>query len=208
MERIDIREQLAESITHGFGVLLAIVAVPVLLAIAVRSGDPLIVWSCAVYGMTLLMVYTSSTLYHSFEHTSVGRIFRVIDHVCIYFLIAGSYTPLIFLFLNDAGGYVLLAILWIATIVGTLFKIFFVHRFRFASTIIYLLLGWSALPFLGAIINAAPGDSLLCLAGAGFFYTAGSVFYLWDRIPYNHTIWHLWVLAGSASHYLALIMAL
>ncbi len=208
MGRIDIKQQLAESITHGLGVLLAIVAVPVLVSLAVKGGNWVNVWSCSIYGITLLMVYSSSTLYHSLEHTSVGRVFRIIDHVSIYFLIAGSYTPLIFLFINDWYGWVLLAGLWMAALLGTVFKIFFVHRFRLASTLLYLLLGWSAILFIKPIIANAPTYSLLFLFATGFFYTVGSVFYLWERIPYNHTIWHLWVLAGSASHYMALIVAL
>ncbi len=201
----DIKRELANSITHGLGLLLAIVAVPVVLAMAVKKGGAAPIIGASIYGITVLMTFLSSTLYHSIQQQTVKQVLRVIDHISIYFMIAGGYTPFIVIFINQGVGWAMLAILWTLAGLGTLFKIFSAHRFNELSTILYVVMGWMAIFFINPVTAHIPAVCLYWLLAGGILYTIGVVFYMWHSLLYHHAIWHVFVIAGSIFHYIALL---
>ncbi len=202
------KEELANSLTHGFGVLLGFIGVPILVSLAVFKGESQHIWAVSIYSVSLLMVYVVSTLYHSFQNQEVKRVLRVIDHISIYFLIAGSYTPFILIYMDGMNGYAILALIWSIALAGTLFKVFFTGKFNILSTISYLGMGWMAL-FVGKpIFSGIPSEGLIWLVIGGAAYSLGVIFYLWQKLRYHHAIWHLFVLTGSISHYIAVFYSL
>lgn len=203
-----LKEEIANSLTHGFGILLGFIGVPILVSLAVLKGDTQHIWAVSIYSVSLLMVYVASTLYHSFQHTEVKRVLRVIDHISIYFLIAGSYTPFILIYIEGMMGYLILALIWTIALAGTFFKIFFIGRFNILSVISYLGMGWMAL-FIGQpIFEGISFEGLIWLIVGGAAYSLGVIFYMWQRLRFSHAIWHLFVLAGSISHYIAIFYSL
>lgn len=162
-------------------------------------------WSTAIYCFCLMMVYICSTLYHSFAHPLTKRILRTFDHVSIYFLIAGSYTPFMLFYFNFAAGHIALIGVWILVLIGTVFKIFFTGKWDNISTAIYLLMGWMILLFGKRLLTEVPSDVFFWIAFGGAFYTFGIVFYVWKRFTYHHAIWHVFVLLGSFGHYMAVV---
>jgi hemolysin III len=203
-----IREEVANMLSHGLGLLMAAVAVPFLLYYAYLSGKSLHLLGATIYSVSLLMVYFSSTLYHSSYSFSVRKFFRTMDHISIYFLIAGSYTPFILSHLQTSAGWTVFIILWATTAVGTIFKIFFVHKFKIVSTIAYLSMGWMAVFIFKSMVEALPPESIQWIIIGGLSYTLGSIFYLWNGLKYNHFIWHLFVLGGSVGHFIAVYFAI
>lgn len=208
MHITDVKKELANAVTHGLGFLMCLVGVPILLALAVKTGNITYLLSCTIYGFCLMLVYLSSTLYHAFPHPFVKRVLRTFDHVSIYFLIAGSYTPLIFFYFNNSRGHWLLVISWTITFLGTIFKIFFTGKHDFISTIIYLAMGWMVV-FLGKdVFTDVPATVLYWMILSGISYTLGIIFYLWDYYKYHHAVWHVFVLGGSIGHFMAVAKAL
>jgi hemolysin III len=203
-----IREEVANMISHGVGFLLALVAVPFLLYYAYMSGKVWHFWGALIYSISLLMVYVSSTLYHSSYTYGIRKFFRTLDHISIYFLIAGSYTPFILSHLQTSAGWTVFIILWSVTAVGTVFKIFFVNKFRVLSTVAYLSMGWMAVFIFKPMVEVLPAESIQWLIIGGMSYTIGSIFYLWKNLKYNHFIWHLFVLGGSIGHFISVMYAL
>lgn len=199
-------EELANAITHGIGLLLSLIGLVVLLAAATATGQIGLVTGCAIFGGTLVFMYLSSTLYHAWRTPLVKRILRVVDHVAIYLLIAGTYTPFLLAFFTPGWRLTLLSLLWGLALAGAVYKIFFLGRFPRFSTGLYLAMGWIAVLAAKPMLTAMPAGCLLWIAGGGLAYTLGVVFYVWDRLPYNHAIWHLFVLAGSACHYAAVAL--
>ena len=160
------------------------------------------------FGFSAMLVYISSTLYHAFPHPLIKRVLQTFDHVAIYFLIAGSYTPFIMFYFNDFGGRLLLIIAWSITILGTFFKIFFIGKYDFLSTIAYLALGWMIV-FVGKrLLTGVPPAVLVWLIIGGLSYTVGIIFYLWKKYKYHHAIWHLFVMFGTTSHFIAIVKGL
>jgi len=203
-----IKKEIANSVSHGFGLALAVCGVPLLLWLGYKAPTPLHFISAGIFGISLFMVYLSSTLYHSIQHARVKRIFRIFDHISIYFLIAGSYTPFVLLFLDKSFGMIILTTLWCIVAIGTVFKFFYVERFDRLSTVIYVLMGWGALAISGPMIDSLPLICIIWIVVGGLFYTFGTIFYFWKGIRYHHFVWHLFVLAGSACHYIAVALAL
>lgn len=203
-----IKREIANSVSHGFGLLLALMGVPLLFWIGYKAPTPLHFISACVFGISLLMVYTSSTLYHSIQHARIKYILRIFDHISIYFLIAGSYTPFVLLFLDKSFGWMILTALWCIVAIGSIFKIFYVERFDKLSTFFYILMGWSAVAIAGPIAHSLPLVCIIWIIAGGLFYTSGTIFYFWKGIRYHHFVWHLFVLAGSACHYIAVALAL
>lgn len=202
------KEELANSLTHGVGILLGFIGVPILVSLAVFKGEATHIWAVSIYSVSLLMVYVVSTLYHSFQHQEVKRVLRVMDHISIYFLIAGSYTPFILIYMNGVSGYWILGLIWAIALAGTLFKIFFTGKFNLLSTLSYLGMGWMAL-FIGKPIFAhIPFEGFIWLVIGGAAYSLGVIFYLWQKLRYHHAIWHLFVLLGSISHYIAIFYSI
>ncbi len=197
------KEELMNSLTHGLGFLLSVAGLLTLVLLAYENGNAWQISSLAVFGASLTILYGASTLYHVAKPGKVKQYLRIFDHAAIYVLIAGSYTPFALITLKEHGGIPLFFVLWGITIVGVIFKVFFVGRFNLLSTILYLAMGWMAVFVYEPMLHNLPFNGLVLLVAGGLSYTLGTVFYLWDRLPFNHAIWHLFVLGGSICHFMA-----
>jgi hemolysin III len=151
------------------------------------------------------LLYTASTLYHSFQKPKLKHLFKIFDHSCIYVLIAGTYTPFMLVTIRGVLGWSMFALVWSLTVIGVLFKFFFVHRFNIISTITYILMGWIIIIAIKPLFQTLPEDGLIWLICGGLAYTLGTIFYAWKRLPFNHAIWHLFVLTGSVCHFFAVM---
>lgn len=198
-----LNRELANAITHGLGTLFFIVAIPVLLAYSATHASFSFTISAAIFGFSLLLVYMSSTLYHGIQHQKTKRIMRIFDHMSIFLLIGGSYTPLVQHYLDKDTSTLFLSILWSIIGLGCIFKIFFTGRYEKLSTAAYLGLGWMAVFIIRPIMEQMPAHVFYLLLASGFCYTVGVIFYTNKKIPYHHAVWHLFVLGGSVTHYLA-----
>jgi hemolysin III len=201
-----LKEETVNALTHGLGALLGLGGLGVLVVMAGRHGDVWHIVSCSIYGATLVLLFSSSTLYHSFRSERVKHAFRIVDHASIYLLIAGTYTPFLLVNLRGRWGWSLFGVIWGLALAGIVFQIFFVHRFRLAQTLIYLVMGWLVVIAFKPLLARVPRPGLLWLLLGGLCYTVGAVFYLWKKLPYHHGIWHLFVLAGSICHYFAILL--
>ena len=199
-------EELANSLTHGVGVVLTLVVAPMLIIAAARSGDVWRIVSAVVYAITLLLLFTSSVLYHALRARGPKAVFQRIDHAAIYLLIAGTYTPFTLITLRGPWGWTLFGIIWGLAVAGVALKGTFGARLPALSTAVYLGMGWLALIALRPLLmNVAPRGIAWLVAG-GLFYTAGVVFYVRDeRYRYHHAVWHVFVLAGSVAHFCAIL---
>ena len=198
-------EELFNSITHGIGLALSVAGFAVLLILAITRGSSWQIVSCAVYGTTLVALYAASTLYHGIPAPTLKRLFRILDHSAIYLLIAGTYTPFLLVNLRGPLGWTLLSVVWTLAIAGILFKLWFVDRLPILSTLVYLSMGWLALIAIKPLIAAVPHSGLAWLLAGGALYSFGVVFYA-KKIPYAHAIWHVFVIAGSICHYVAIVV--
>ncbi|MBF0104892.1 MAG: hemolysin III family protein [Deltaproteobacteria bacterium] len=194
-------EEIANSITHGIGVGLSIAGLSILVVRAALYGDAWQVTSFAIYGTTLVLLYLASTFYHAFQRPRVKKVFHILDHSAIYLLIAGTYTPFALVSLRGPVGWTLFGLMWGLAVTGIVFKAFFVERFGVISTAIYILMGWAIVFAIKPALGAIPAGGLLWLLAGGLSYTCGVVFYAWKKLPFNHTIWHLFVLGGSICHF-------
>ena len=197
------REELANVLTHGFGTLCGLASTAVLVTLAVGKGDPFHVIGAVVFGSTLILLYTASTLYHAAPSPTAKKKLRVVDHASIYLLIAGTYTPFTLAGVRGGWGWTLFGVIWGLAAAGVVFKLFFTGRFRKTSTAIYLAMGWLVVIAAKPVVETLPGAALLWLAIGGLAYTGGVYFYANRRIPYGHAIWHLCVMAGSTAHVVA-----
>lgn len=197
------KEELANSITHGIGIALSLAAVVVLVALAGREGNLWKILSFSIYGGSLILLYTASTLYHSFEDQKIKHYLKIFDHAAIYLLIAGTYTPFMLVMLRESIGWILFGVVWSLALLGIVFKLFFVGRFQIISTLIYLVMGWMVAFAFKPMIDNIPEGGLAWLLVGGISYSLGVIFYLWKKIPYHHAIWHLFVLGGSICHFFA-----
>ena len=157
-----------------------------------------------MYGVSLILLYLASTLYHSFSNERLKLIFKFIDHAAIYIVIAGSYTPFALIPLHGSLGWTIFAVVWTLAAAGIVFQLFCVKKFRVLGTFCYLGMGWFAVVMVQPLLQLLPVAAIYWLVTGGVFYTVGAVFYLWKKIPYNHAVWHLFVLAGSAAHFVAI----
>jgi len=189
------------SISHLVGTLFALVALIILVVQTSRQGDPWKIVSCAIYGTTLLLLYTSSTLYHSFQGRT-KKLFRIFDHLSIYLLIAGTYTPLTLVTLRGGWGWTLFGLVWGLALAGILLESFSKKRKYLLAMLIYVSMGWLVLIAVKPLVQSLPSLGLFWLVLGGLFYTVGIVFYVFDKkVRHFHGIWHLFVLAGSLSHF-------
>lgn len=200
------REELANVLTHGLGALCGIAATAVLVTLAARMGDVFHIVGAAVFGSTLIVLYSASAIYHAVPKPSVKARLRVVDHSAIYLLIAGTYTPFTLAGLRGGWGWALFGVIWGLAAAGIVFKLFFTGRFRRISTAIYLAMGWLVVIAAKPVTESLPGATLLWLAIGGLAYTGGVYFYANRRIPYSHAIWHLCVMAGSTAHVVAVAL--
>ena len=196
------------SVTHGVGCLLSIAGLVLLIVFAaLRGGEPAHMAAAIVYGMTLILEYLASTLYHAIQPARAKRVFRIIDHSCIYLLIAGSYTPFCLVTLANDSGSVLFFAVWALAVVGIAFEVFMRERQpRWVTAVIYLVMGWLVVFRLPALVRLLDPVALALLAIGGVCYTAGVPFYVAKRIRYMHSVFHLWVLAGSIFQFMAVIL--
>ena len=199
------REEIANSITHGIGAALSIAALSVLVVFAGLRGDAWRVVSFAIYGATLVLLYLASTFYHVFPNPRVKRVFHVFDHSAIFLLIAGSYTPFCLVTIRGGWGWSLFGVVWGIAIFGIVFKAFFTGRYNFVSTALYIAMGWIAVIAIRPLVAQLPTGAFAWILLGGLSYTVGVVFYAWERLPYGHAIWHLFVLGGSTLHFFAVL---
>lgn len=197
-------EELANRFTHGLGALLSIVAAIALIQLASGQGDRNRLLSACIYGGAVITFYCLSTAYHSVKKPYARYIFRILDHVAIYIMIAGSYTPFALVSLRGALGKLLFGTVWGLGALGAIMKVFTVHRLKVWGTVSYVALGWIVLLVLKPLSLALAASGLTLLFVGGAAYTVGVIFYLWERLPFNHAIWHVFVLTGSACHFWAI----
>ncbi len=200
------REELANAISHGLGIALSIAGLVLMVTLAAMHSDAWAVTSTAIFGAALVLLYTTSTLYHSFRDEQLKRLLRKFDHAAIFLLIAGTYTPFLLVSLRGPWGWSLFGVVWGLAAVGVTLKFWFAGRFRLLSTLIYIGMGWLVLAAFRPLMAALPRGGLVLLVAGGICYTGGAVFYLWKRLPYHHAVWHLWVLAGSICHWAAVYL--
>jgi len=199
-------EEFANSVTHGVGLGLSLAGLTVLVVLTAMKGSPWHIVSCSIYGSTLVILYAASTLYHSIPSPRAKRVLRIIDHGAIYLLIAGTYTPFTLVNLRGGVGWMLFALIWGLAALGIGFKIFHVDRFPIASTLVYLSMGWLVVIAWKPVVTLIPVGGLALITAGGVAYTFGVFFFAAHKIPYHHAIWHLFVLAGSIFHYVAVLL--
>ena len=206
--KLSVGEEIANSITHGVGALLSIAGMAILIVRGAMHGTAIHVVSFAIYGLTLILLHTSSSLYHGLHAPRAKRVFWVFDHATIYLLIAGTYTPFMLISLWGAWGLTLMIAVWTLAIVGILLASLFIGRFRKIALALYLVMGWLIVLASRELWFNVPHEALVFVAAGGLSYTLGVIFYVWKRLPYGHMIWHLFVLGGSACHYFAILFYL
>ncbi len=198
-------EEIFNAVTHGIGILLSVVGISVLIPYAAIYGDAWKIVASSIYGFTLIILYSASTLYHSFQNEKLKKIFNMFDHISIYFLIAGTYTPFLLVNMRGVWGWVIFGIVWTSAIVGTTLKLIYGNRFRKVSTILYLCMGWIiVIAIKPLILNTEPIGLLLIVVG-GLLFSFGVIFYKWKSLPFNHGIWHIFVLLGTVCHFFAVL---
>ena len=204
---IKIKQELVNSIVHGFGIIFGIVCIPILIAFAIKSDNTSGVVGAAIYGFCFLQLFTFSTLYHGIQHTQAKHTLEILDHISIYFLIAGTYTPFLLMYMPNSFGISLLSVLWSITVLGITYKIFFMGKWKIFSTLIYIAMGCIMVVGGRTFCESIPSNILIMiLIGAGL-YLIGVIFYLWKKYRYNHAVWHFFVLAAAVCHYVAILLA-
>lgn len=198
-------EELANSITHGVGLALSVAGFIVLLVLSITKGSAWHIAGCGIFGVTLILSYLASTLYHSLYRSKLTRILQILDHSAIYLLIAGTYTPFTLINLRGLWGWTLFGLVWTLSLAGILFKFLHGDRFKVLSTIGYVALGWIAVIAIKPLFAAVPLAGIIWLLAGGLCYTVGVVFFAWKRLPFSHAVWHLFVMAGSICHYFAVL---
>ena len=194
-------EELANTVTHGLGLMFSIVALIMLLNYSLPEKDNIKTLSFAIYGCSLVLLFLASTLYHGVSNKNLKQKFKLLDHCAIYILIAGSYTPLMLITLKGPLGYGMLLMVWIIAVAGIIFKIVFGHKYKKLSLMTYLGMGFISLGIINQLYLSLSAEGLILLISGGAIYTLGVVFYMSKTIPYNHALWHLFVLAGAGCHF-------
>lgn len=207
-QRYSIGEEIANSVTHGVGAALSIAAMSILIFIASQNRDAWRIVSFSIYGSTLFILYLASTLYHAFTHEKTKRFFRLMDHSSIFLLIAGTYTPPTLIAMRGPWGWSLFCLIWAMAIGGIIFELIFIGRFQFITVSIYVIMGWLAIFAIKPMIVMLPDGMMKWIVFGGVFYTLGVIFYVWKKMPYNHAVWHLFVLAGSVMHFFGMLFYL
>jgi len=198
-------EEIANSISHGLGLILAIAGVPFLMISAMRVGSVGFIVGASVFGGTMVLLYLASTLYHSLTHEAAKRVFRLFDHCAIFVLIAGTYTPFALGVLRGAWGWTLLIIVWLLAITGIAVKAIRGTHHSWHTIALYVLMGWLAVVATKPILALVPLPGILLILAGGIAYTGGLAFFAAQRLRYNHLIWHLFVIAGTICHFFAVL---
>ncbi|KSU63384.1 hemolysin D [[Bacillus] enclensis] len=200
------KEELANAITHGIGFILSIPALVMLIIISIDRGTPWHIVSFSIFGASMILLYLFSTLLHSFKPSKAKNLFAVLDHSAIYILIAGTYTPFMLVSVRGALGWTLFGIVWGLAVAGVVFKCYFVDRYQVVSTLFYLVMGWLVIIAVKPLYFSLSGAGFSLLLAGGILYSIGAIFYVWNKLPYNHAIWHLFVLAGSGCMYFCILL--
>lgn len=201
-------EEIANAVTHGIGALLSIAALVLLIVFSSLYGSAIHVVSFTIFGATMVLLYTSSTLVHALPHGKAKDVFEILDHSSIYLFIAGTYTPLTLITLKGALGWTLFGIVWGLAVCGIVFKSFFVKKYLFTSTLLYVFMGWLIVIGWNQILQNMDFNGVVLLVVGGVLYTIGAIFYLWRGFKFHHMIWHLFVIAGSAAHFFCVLLYL
>jgi len=205
LERVQsLGEEIANSVTHGVGALASVVALPLLVMAAVPRGIQSMAGNF-VFGLSLVLLYVSSTIYHSLARNRAKRVLRIIDHSAIFVLIAGTYTPFTLGVLRGTWGWTLFGVVWSLAVLGVVLTASLGVRFPRLSTFVYIGMGWLIVVAVKPLMTHVPPAGLAWLVAGGLAYTGGTVFYGWRRLPYQHTVWHLFVLTGSVCHFVAVL---
>lgn len=199
-------EELAHVLTHGVGVGLAAAGLATLVARAAATGDGALLWCVTIYGASLVLLYLASTLYHAVLSPRAKHVFKVIDHSSIYLLIAGSYTPFLVMALGGSLGWTMMGVVWGVAAVGVGLEAFIVYRPRWLSALVYLAMGWLAVFVAQPLVDTLPSGGVALVLASGLAYTGGTAFYVAKRVRFMHAVWHVFVLAGSVLHFLAVLL--
>lgn len=208
MEVHSRKQEIVNGLIHGTGALFGISGLPVLTGLATAHNNIAAIVGSGIYAFCFLMLFTSSTIFHLVQDLAVKRIFKIFDHISIYFLIAGTYTPFLLVYMNDSFGISLLAILWGLTILGVAFKVRYTGRFEIVSIVIYLMMGWIMVVGGRTFFDHLPGAVVVLLCVGAAIYSIGIIFYVWDKYLYTHAVWHLFVLTAAVCHYVAVMLAM
>ncbi len=205
-EEIFSAEEFVNSLSHGVALGMSMAGMALMIVVAAINGGTIEIVSAVVYGTTLVMLFGASTLYHGMRTPALKRTFRVVDHSAIYLLIAGTYTPLALVTLSGELGWVIFGGVWAMALIGVFYKIFWFGRFKGLGLGLYLVMGWMIVLAAKPLWESWEVGGLVLMAVGGLLYTGGVVFYLWERLFFNHAIWHLFVLAAAICHYLAILL--
>jgi hemolysin III len=198
-------EELANSVIHGLGIVLSIVGLAVLVGVASAHGSQRDIVAGSIFGATLILVYTTSTLYHGIPIPRARQLLRTLDHIAIFLLIAGTYTPFTLAAIGGPVGWTLFAAIWGLAVLGIVFELTFLRRYTWMAVTLYLLMGWCGMVAIKPLAASMERGGLVLLLLGGAMYTLGVLFYVWRTLPYSHAIWHVFVLAGSVLHYFSIL---
>ncbi len=201
-------EEIANAITHGIGVILSIAGLVLLIVFSALNGSALHVVSFTIFGATMVILYTSSTLVHALPPGKAKDLFEIFDHSSIYLFIAGTYTPFTLLVIKGGLGWTMFGVIWGLALAGIVFKAYFVKKFLFTSTLLYLLMGWLVVLGWNRIVENIAYEGVVLLVAGGLCYTIGTIFYMWRAFKYHHMVWHLFVLAGTICHFFCVLLFL
>ncbi len=197
-------EEIAHAVSHGIGILLSIAGLVVMVVFASLYGNAWDIVSCSIYGATLILLYTASTLYHGITSPKMKRILQRIDHAAIFLLIAGTYTPFTLVTLRGSWGWTLFGLVWGFALLGVVLETLVKKRIKWLSLTLYLGMGWLVLVAIGPMLDSVASGGLILLLAGGLCYSLGVIFYVWKRLAYHHAVWHLFVMAGSLLHFFSI----
>ncbi len=200
-----LNEETANWMTHAFGILFSVITIPFMISYAVNHSSASTVWGVSVFGFAMFMVYMASTVYHATKpNTNAKRILRICDHIGIFVMIAGSYTPLVIKYIDTPTATLFLSVMWGIVVLGSILKIFFTGKYVLLEVIIYIVMGCMLVFIIKPLVANIPTEIFTYIAAGGIFYGAGVAFYLWKKLSYHHAVWHVFVLAGTVTHFVAI----
>ncbi|NEU31332.1 hemolysin III family protein [bacterium LRH843] len=194
-------EEIANAVSHGIGFLISIAILVLLIVFSSLHGSTMHVLTFTIFGSTMAILYISSTMLHALPSGKAKYVFEILDHSSIYLFIAGTYTPITLIVVKGLLGWSIFGIIWGMAIGGIVFKSFFVRKYLFTSTILYVVMGWLIVFVWDSLVSSIAREGIILLVAGGIFYTVGSIFYIWRMFPYHHMVWHLFVMAGSILHF-------
>jgi hemolysin III len=206
LPRYGFGDELASSVIHGIGIVLSVIGLAVLVIHTAMAGTASDVLASAVYGISLILLYTASTLYHTVRAESARRVLRTLDHIAIFLLIAGTYTPFTLIALRGTWGWSLFGIVWSLALLGSALELGMLKRYRRFAVLLYIAMGWVGIIAFRPLLAHLQTGGMVLLLGGGVAYTLGVPFYLWRRLPYHHSVWHFFVLTGSVLQFLAVLL--